>query len=90
MAATHKNRNSSALRNGAKVIEDFTHGARNVASEAAIEARDEALDLVKSGQESLTELGNRAIQLLKKRPVGALAIGLGVGCLVGMYLRGRR
>jgi ElaB/YqjD/DUF883 family membrane-anchored ribosome-binding protein len=89
MANNAKRRTSSALENGAESLKELPAEALDVIKDIIQEVRDETLDLIESGRAQVSGLEKTAEGAIRKNPLQAVAIALGVGCLVGLLLRRR-
>jgi ElaB/YqjD/DUF883 family membrane-anchored ribosome-binding protein len=89
MANNAKRRTSAALENGAEALQDLPSEALDVIKDIIQEVRDETIDLIQSGRAQVNGLERSAEGAIRKNPLQAVCIALGVGCMVGLLLRRR-
>ena len=89
MANNARRRTSAALENGAETLQDLPSEALDVIKELVKEVRDETLDLIESGRAQARGFEKSAEGAIRKNPLQAVCIALGVGCVLGLLFRRR-
>ncbi len=88
----------SKLRHqAANAVGDVAKQVADVAEDKVAEARERLDEAVEHGREVYSDIRARALdgakvagEFIREKPYAALGIGVGLGLLIGLLLRGRR
>ena len=90
MATSTRNEARAALKHGAKAVREIPVSARAAASEIMDQTRGEMSECIRSAGASMLDLAGKAGESIRRDPIRAVLLGVGVGCLLGLCVRRRQ
>jgi ElaB/YqjD/DUF883 family membrane-anchored ribosome-binding protein len=84
MTQNSKREMRAAVNHGAKALEGLSDDAMDAIRQLMVDVRDDTLEIVEAGRAQMNVYSEQAEHAIHSRPFGAVAVGMGIGFMLGV------